>query len=148
MKYPPTLGRCKPRLAALPYESSALGGRPGRARGIHRSVPHSGRGSPSVVLWWEWSDRQRPSPRVGGSVAVFFLSVAIAEEAVVADTVEAVGQYVEQKAANELIGRQGHSFLLVVIAIVLVAELHLTIFNIQQAVVGDGDAVSVASHVV
>src|SRR5260370_15349678 len=78
----------------------------------------------------------------------FVLSVAIAEEAVVADAVEAVGQYVEQKAANEVIGRQGHGFLLVVIAIVLVAELHLTLFDIQQAVVGDGDAMSVASHVV
>ena len=78
----------------------------------------------------------------------FFLSVAIAEEAIVADSVEAVGQHVEQKAPNELICRQGHGFLLVVIAIVLVAELHLTIFDIEQAVVGDGDAMSVASHVV
>ncbi len=33
-------------------------------------------------------------------------------------------------------------------AIVLVTELHLAVFDIQQAMVGDGDAVSVASHVV
>src|SRR5882762_7591254 len=54
----------------------------------------------------------------------------------------------EQKAPNELIGCQGHHFLLIVVAIISVAELHLTIFDIQQAMVGDGDAVSVASHVV
>jgi hypothetical protein len=53
----------------------------------------------------------------------------------------------EQKA-NELIGGQGHYFLLAVVAIVLVAELHLTIFDIQQAVVGDGDTMSIASHVI
>src|ERR1017187_914066 len=71
MKYPPTLGRYKPRLAALPYESSDLGGRPDIARGKHRSVPHSDRDSPSVVLSPEWFDRQRSFPRVGGSVPVF-----------------------------------------------------------------------------
>src|SRR6266567_3480106 len=70
MKYPSTLGMCKPRWAVR-YESSDLGGRPGIAGGKRRSVAHSGRGSPSVVLWGEWSDRQMPFPRVGGSVAVF-----------------------------------------------------------------------------
>jgi hypothetical protein len=78
----------------------------------------------------------------------FFLAVAITQEAIVADAVEAVGEYVEQEATNELVGRQGHGFLLAVLAIVLVAELHLAVFDIQQAVVGDGDAVGVASQVV
>src|SRR5262249_62218938 len=53
-----------------------------------------------------------------------------------------------QKAPNELISGQGHHFVLVVVAIVLVAELHLTIFDVQQAIVGNGDTVSVASYVV
>src|ERR1700741_5208581 len=73
MKYPSTLGMCKPGLAVLPYESSDLGGRPGIVGGKRRSVPHSGRGSPLVVLWRKWSDWPKPSPRVGGSVAVFLV---------------------------------------------------------------------------
>src|SRR5260370_35034143 len=72
MKYPSTLGMCKPGLAVvLLYESSDLGGRPGIVGGKRRSVPHGHRDSPWVVLWREWSDRQRPFPRVGGSVPVF-----------------------------------------------------------------------------
>ena len=39
MKYPSTLGRRKPRLGGLPYESSDLGGRPGIVGGKHRSAP-------------------------------------------------------------------------------------------------------------
>ena len=54
----------------------------------------------------------------------------------------------EQKAPNELIGCQSHHFLLVVVAIVLVTELHLTIFDVEQAIVRYGDAVRVASHVI
>src|SRR5580704_2565216 len=74
MKYPSTLGMCKPGLAVVfAYESSDLGGRPGIVGGKRRSVPHSDRDSPSVVLWRVWSDRKRPSPRVGGSVEVFLV---------------------------------------------------------------------------
>jgi hypothetical protein len=46
------------------------------------------------------------------------LAVAIAQEAIVADAVEAVGEYVEQEATDELVGGQGHGFLLAVLAIV------------------------------
>src|ERR1700722_12081990 len=39
MKYPSTLGMCKPGLAVVfPYESSDLGGRPGIVGGKRRSV--------------------------------------------------------------------------------------------------------------
>ena len=54
----------------------------------------------------------------------------------------------KKKPPNELIGCQGHHFLLVIVAIVLVAELHLAIFDVEQAIVRYGDAVSIASHVV
>jgi hypothetical protein len=55
---------------------------------------------------------------------------------------------VEQKAPNELIGGEGHHLLLAAVAVVLVAELHLTIFDVQKTIVGNGDAMSVASDVV
>jgi hypothetical protein len=76
------------------------------------------------------------------------LPVAIAKEAIVADTLEAVGKHVEQEPTDELVGRQGHGFLFAVVAIVFVTELHVAIFDIEQAIVGDGHAVSVATHVV
>ncbi len=43
---------------------------------------------------------------------------------------------------------EGHHLLLAAVAIVLVAELHLTIFDVQKTIVGNGDAMSVASDVV
>jgi hypothetical protein len=40
MRYPLTLGRCKPGLAALPYESSDPGDRPGRAGDCAPALRH------------------------------------------------------------------------------------------------------------
>jgi hypothetical protein len=70
MMYPSRLGLCKRRWRVR-YESSDLGDRPGIGGGKRRSVARSGHGSPSAVLSPEWFDRQRPFPRVGGSVPVF-----------------------------------------------------------------------------
>ena len=49
-------------------------------------------------------------------------SIAVSEESVVADTLEAIWENVEQEPTDELVGRKGHRFLLVFVAIVLPAE--------------------------
>ena len=54
----------------------------------------------------------------------------------------------EQEAADELLGGKRHRFLLTVVPIVFPLEAHLTVFDIEQAVVGDGDAVGIAADVV
>ena len=64
-----------------------------------------------------------------------------------ADTDEAIGQDVEQEAAKELHGIESHHLLAVVIAIVLVMEANAASVEGDQAVLGDGDAVGIASQV-
>ena len=59
------------------------------------------------------------------------LPIAIAQKAEVADPLECVRQHVEKKPSNELVGFQGHGFLPVVISIVLPAEAHLPIFDVE-----------------
>src|SRR5262249_45268388 len=78
----------------------------------------------------------------------FFFAVTVAEEAVVADTMETVGQDMEQEAADKFVSRQSHGFLLAVITIVLVVKLHLVTFDIEQAIIGESHAVGVATYVV
>ena len=80
--------------------------------------------------------------------ASFSCSVAVAEEAVIADAVEPMRQDVEEKAADEFLRGKGHRFLLAVVPIVLVSEADLTGFDVQQAIVGDRDAMGVAADVI
>ena len=64
-----------------------------------------------------------------------------------ADAHEAIGQDVEQEAAKELHGIEGHHLLAVVIAVVLVVEANAASVEGDQAVLGDGDAVGIASQI-
>ena len=54
--------------------------------------------------------------------ASFARAMAVGEKAEVADAVEAVGQGVQQEAADELVGVERHDLGLAVMAIVLPAE--------------------------
>lgn len=64
---------------------------------------------------------------------------------VVANAVEPVRQYVEQKAAHELANGEIHDLVLVVaiLAIVLPAKTDMVVVEIEQSAVGDGDTVGV-----
>src|SRR5690349_3157459 len=73
---------------------------------------------------------------------------AVGEIAVVADAMEAVGQDVEQEAADQLIGAKGHHLLLVVVAIILPAEADPALGKTDQTAVGDGDAMSIAAEII
>ena len=54
----------------------------------------------------------------------------------------------EQKSPDELVGREGHGFLLIVVAIVSPLEFHLAVFDIDDPMVGNGDPVRVAADIV
>jgi hypothetical protein len=74
-------------------------------------------------------------------------TIAIAEEAVIADAMKALGQDMQQKAADKLIGGEGHDLLPIVVAIVLPSEAHRAVLDVAQAIVGNGDAMRIASDV-
>jgi hypothetical protein len=76
------------------------------------------------------------------------LAVSIAEEPVVANAMESTRQNVEQKSSDEFVRREGHGFLLVVVAVVSPVKFHLAILDIDNPMIGNGDAVRVAADVV
>src|SRR5204862_7824472 len=67
---------------------------------------------------------------------------AFGKQAVVADAVEAGWQHVDEEAADELAGGQGHDLLSFasLITIVLPSEGHAFVADCYTSVVGDGDA--------
>lgn len=66
-----------------------------------------------------------------------------------ADAVEALRQHVEQEAADELVGAEGHGALALgaVATVVLVAEGDAGIVERDQPAVRNGDAVSVSRQI-
>ena len=76
-------------------------------------------------------------------------SVAVSEEAVVADAVLALGQDMDQEPADELVCLQGHGCVPpgTVDAVVLDAEGDAALIHADQSAVGDRDAVRVARQV-
>jgi hypothetical protein len=77
-----------------------------------------------------------------------FFAIAIAQEAVIANAMESVGENVEQESPNELLGGEGHDLLLMVVAIVPPLELDLPVFDIYDALIGNRDPMGVAADVV
>ncbi len=76
------------------------------------------------------------------------LAVSIAEEPVVANAVEPTRQNVEQESPDELVCREGHGFLLIVVAVVSPTKFHLTLFNVDNPMIGNGHSVGVAADIV
>src|SRR5882757_5574454 len=74
-------------------------------------------------------------------------ATAIGHEAEVADAVETVWQSVQEKATDELVGRELHDLAGAVLAIILPGESDVIIFDGGQAAVGDGDAVRIATEI-
>ena len=67
-------------------------------------------------------------------------ATAMGQETEVADTHEASGKGVEEKAPQELLHGQGHQALLVAVGGVSPAEGNLVVLQADQTVIGDGDA--------
>ena len=74
-------------------------------------------------------------------------TAASGEEAERADADKAAGQDVEQEAAQELLGTEGHHSLLITVRIVLPTESKLVMVESHEAVVGDGHAMGVAGEI-
>ena len=75
-------------------------------------------------------------------------AVSIAQEPVIANAVESAGENMEQESSDELLGRERHSFLLIVVAVIPPLELDLPVFDIQDPMIGNRDPVGVAADVV
>lgn len=73
---------------------------------------------------------------------------AVGQEAEMADTHEAIGQDVEEKAAGEFFGIEGHRFQPVFVSSVSVAKSDLAVFEGEDTVIGQSHAVGVAAEVV
>ena len=76
------------------------------------------------------------------------MPVAIAEKTVVANALESLGKCVKKKPADELFGIQRHGLLLAVVAVIFPLEPDLAIFDVQEAMVGDGYTMRIAAHIV
>ena len=63
------------------------------------------------------------------------------------DADKAAGQDVKQEAAQELMGGNGHDLLLAAVSVVSPTEGDAIVFEVQETMVGDGDAVGVAGQV-
>src|SRR6266571_8475348 len=73
---------------------------------------------------------------------------AVGEKSEVADADQALGQNVDQEAAQELICGDRHDLLLAAVRIVFPAKRDAVILKRNQSMVGDGDAVRIASEIV
>lgn len=73
---------------------------------------------------------------------------AVCEKAEVTDADQALGQNMDQEAAQELICGDRHDLLLAAVRIVFPAKRDSIILERHQSMVGDGDAVRVASEIV
>ena len=61
---------------------------------------------------------------------------SIGKKAEVTDAHEAIGQYVKQEAADEFVGIEGHRLQPVFIASVPVTKSDLSVFHVEDAVIG------------
>ena len=77
----------------------------------------------------------------------FGFPMAVGKEAVMADALEAVGQNVEQKAADELGRCKRHELDERTVAVVLPTEGNVIIGDLDEAMIGDGDAVCIAAQI-
>ena len=59
-----------------------------------------------------------------------------------------LGRNVQEESPDELVCREGHSLLLIVVAVISPDEFHFATFDIDDPIVGDGHAVGVAANVI
>jgi hypothetical protein len=77
----------------------------------------------------------------------FFLAVG-AQKTVIANAPKLVGQHVQQETPDEFLRAQGHCLDLVTPAIIFPPAADLTVFDVEQSVIGDGDAMDITANVV
>jgi hypothetical protein len=105
----------------------------------------------TIVLLWRGLGRAflwRSHAEKLAATLQLLLAVSIAEEPVVANAMESTRQNVEQKPPDELVRREGHGFLFVIVAVVSPVKFHLAIFDVDDPVIGNGHAVRVTADIV
>ncbi len=97
-----------------------------------------------VVIHWRGGNMEQ-----GSAKRELVGAVAVGKETVVTNAMEATRQYVEEEAAYEFGDVDSHDFALVnaVFPIVLPAETDVGLVEIEQATVGDRDAMGVAREI-
>jgi hypothetical protein len=105
---------------------------------------------PVVLVWLGWGRAWvgRSHAEELAAMLQLLFAVSIAQEPVIANTVEATGENVEEESPNELLGRESHDFLLIVVAVVPPLELDLPVFDIHDPMIGNRDPVGVAADIV
>jgi len=73
--------------------------------------------------------------------------MAVGEEAIVVDALEAIGKHVLQKPADELMCFQTHDFLHATMSVIAPAEGDMGVAERDKAAVRDGDTVGVARKI-
>jgi hypothetical protein len=74
-------------------------------------------------------------------------SVSTGEIAEVANADKAPGQHMLAKAAQELRGGKSHDALLIAMSIIFPSKSHAVTIEAKQALIADGDAVSVSAKI-
>ena len=72
----------------------------------------------------------------------------VGEQTIVANPLEALWQYMQQKAPQKLVGGQCHQLLLVSVFVVLIGECDSSVLQLLEPVVGDGDPVGVPAQII
>ncbi len=80
--------------------------------------------------------------------AEFLGAIAVGQESIVPDTLKAVGQNVEQKAADEFVRIQAHRFVGKARLVVLVGKADSAVFDLHELMVGNGGAVGAPRQVI
>jgi hypothetical protein len=105
---------------------------------------------PVVLVWLElgraWVGRSH-AEELAAMLQLLF-AVSIAQEPVIANTVESTGENVEEESPNELLGGESHDFLLIIVAVVPPLELDLPVFDFQDPMIGNRNPVRVAADVI
>ena len=73
--------------------------------------------------------------------------MSVGHEAKVTDADETLRQYVEQKAADKLVGGNGHGLLFVAMSVVPPTKRDVVAVKGKQPMIGNGDTMSVAPEV-
>src|SRR6202008_48163 len=90
--------------------------------------------------WRRRGEKQSAACKLGAAVA-------IGEEAVMADAVEAVPQRMQEEGGEGTAGGGGNHLGLVAVPIAPPAEADLPLFEADEPTVGDGDAMGVAAEI-
>ena len=77
----------------------------------------------------------------------FGQSTLVGKETVVTDSLKSAGQNMEQETADEFVSFKRHRFELIMMTIVFPTECDLPVIHIQKPVIGNGDAMRIATKV-